>query len=251
MPTTMPTDFESASQMFWSMGEGMLALVGVGIAVVGVALLLWGRILHRGVLVVVAVPIGMWLGGMLAGSIGVIQWQWRLALSASVAVALAILAMVLARLVWASLAGLTLGMVAATLVGWYLLGDLSPASQPAGWEPSAEDLAHAAFAVSGLAMSHTFVGTAVGAFVLGLFLPRVTVIGVTAMLGVSLLVVALMLTAGTFDPSLPLTLAAHQGLFSGAFFALLALGILYQSVRELRARRAMAEKAEPAPEPER
>ena len=110
MPTSMPTDIESLSrsiEAFWSLATWIIASVGVGLAVVGACLLLWGRVLHRAVLVVVALPIGMALGGVIAQRIDVAQWQWKLATSLTVAIALAVLAMVLARVVWAVLASMT------------------------------------------------------------------------------------------------------------------------------------------------
>jgi len=252
MPTTMPTDIESlrqAAEAFWSLAGWTIGSIGVGLAVVGMALLLWGRVLHRAVLVVVAIPVGMALGGMLTEHIDVTSWQWKLATSLAVAVALAVLAMVLARIVWAVLASMTVGAVAAAVIGLFLLGNALVGPQPEGWEPTTQDFAEAVWAVGSLAMSHAFVGAAVGGFVLALFLPRATVIAVTSLLGASLLANSLALLAATFAPSLLAPLAAHQGVTTGAFFAVVAAGILYQSVKEVRARRSEADAegdAEPA-----
>ena len=135
MPTTMPGDLESIRMLVEavrSMATVVVVPIAVGAGLVGLALLLWGRILHRAALVLIAFPMGMGLGAILAEQIHVNVWLGVFA----VAVTLTILVIVLARVVWALLAGFWLACFAAFLTGLLVLGDLTPATQP-GWHPTA------------------------------------------------------------------------------------------------------------------
>lgn len=239
MPTTMPGDLESLRMLVEavrSLATVVVVPIAVGAGLVGLTLLLWGRILHRAVLVLIAFPIGMGLGAILAERLGLSVWLGVF----SVAVTLTILVIVLARVVWALLAGLWLAVFAAFLTGWLMLGDLTPASQP-GWDPTMESLARSAWAVGSLAMVAAFVGAGVAGLILGLFLPRATVIAVTSMLGASILSNTAVLFTGLWAPNLIARMAANQWLTTGIFAGVLLLGILYQSIREVRAKRAEAQ----------
>jgi hypothetical protein len=222
-------------EAFRSLSATIVAPIAVGAGIIGLALLLWGRILHRAALVLIAFPMGMGLGAILAEHLGVGVWLGVF----SAAVTLTILVIVLARVVWALLAGFWLACFAAFLTGLLVLGDLTPASQP-GWNPTAESLARSAWAVGSLAMVAAFVGAGVAGLILGLFLPRATVIAVTSMLGASILSDAVVLLTGIWAPNMLARMAESQWLATGVFAGVLLLGILYQSIREVRAKRAEA-----------
>ena len=73
MPTTMPGYLQPFADLFNRAINGLIAqgttvivLATIGAGLVGLALLLWGRILHRAVLVLIAFPMGMGLGSILA-----------------------------------------------------------------------------------------------------------------------------------------------------------------------------------------
>ena len=84
-------------------------VVAVSALGVGVALLLWGRILHRAALALVGAAAGLAVGGSLAAAISVEPLVGRLV----GAVALGLLGLVAARIVWAVLAGSLTGVSAA------------------------------------------------------------------------------------------------------------------------------------------
>ncbi len=243
MPTTMPAAIQPLADLFNRAIDGLIAqgttvmvLVAVGVGLLGVAMLLWGRILHRAVLVLIAFPMGMGLGAILAEWLKLNVWLGVF----PTAVTLTIMVIVLARVVWALLAGFWLAIFAAVLTGLLLLGDLSPATQP-GWNPTPIDLARSAWAVNNLALVAAFVGAGVAGLILGLFLPRATVIAVTSMIGASILSDSAVWLTGLWAPNLLARMAESQWLTTSAFVGVLLLGILYQSVREVRAKRAEAQ----------
>ncbi len=242
MPTTMPGALQPLADLINRIINGLIAqgttvmvLVAVGVSLVGVAMLLWGRVLHRAVLVLIAFPMGMGLGAILAERLGLNVWLGVFA----VAVTLTILVIVLARVVWALLAGLWLAVFATVLTGWLVLGDLTPATQP-GWNPTMESLARSAWAVGSLQITAAGVGAGVAGLILGLFLPRATVIAVTSMLGASLLSDAALKLTGMAAPGALARMQASPLLTAGIFAGVVLLGILYQSIREVRAKRAEA-----------
>jgi hypothetical protein len=245
MPTTMPGYLQPFADLFnrainglIAQGTAVMVLAAIGAGLVGLALLLWGRILHRAVLVLIAFPMGMGLGAILAEQLGLNAWLWLTVFS--VAVTLTILVIVLARVVWALLAGLWLAIFAASLTAWLMLGDLTPATQP-GWDPTMGSLAQSAWAVGGLAVVAALAGAGVAGLILGLFLPRATVIAVTSMLGATLVGGAVLKLTGLLAPNLLARMAANQWLTTGIFAGVLLLGILHQSIREVRAKRAEAQ----------
>jgi hypothetical protein len=244
MPTTMPGYLQPFADLFNRAINGLIAqgttvivLATIGAGLVGLALLLWGRILHRAVLVLIAFPMGMGLGSILADRFDLNAWLWLTVFS--VAVTLTILVIVLARVVWALLAGLWLAVFAASLTAWLMLGDLTPATQ-SGWDPTMGSLAQSAWAVGSLAITAASVGAGVAGLILGLFLPRATVIAVTSMLGATLVGGAVLKLTDLLAPNLLARMAASQWLMTGIFAGVLLLGILHQSIREVRAKRAEA-----------
>jgi len=229
--------FNRAINGLIAQGTTVIVLATIGAGLVGLALLLWGRILHRAVLVLIAFPMGMGLGSILADRFDLNAWLWLTVFS--VAVTLTILVIVLARVVWALLAGLWLAVFAASLTAWLMLGDLTPATQ-SGWDPTMGSLAQSAWAVGSLAITAAGVGAGVAGLILGLFLPRATVIAVTSMLGATLVGGAVLELTGLLAPNLLARMAANQWLTTGIFAGVLLLGILHQSIREVRAKRAEA-----------
>jgi hypothetical protein len=240
MPTTMPSGLEPLTGLFAgiaALGAATVVMIIVGIGLVGLALLLWGRIVHRAVLVLIAFPMGMGLGAILAEQLGLNAWLWLTVFT--VAVTLTILVIVLARVVWALLAGLWLAVFAAAVTGWFMLGDLTPSAQP-GWNPTMESLIRSAWDVGSLQITAAGVGSGVAGLILGLFLPRATVIAVTSMLGATILGVAVLKLTGMAAPGALADMQANPPLTTGIFAGVLLLGILYQAIREVRAKRAEA-----------
>jgi hypothetical protein len=251
MPTTMPTTitatmpshlqpladhFNRVVDAVMAQGNTVTIMLAAGVGLVGLALLLWGRIVHRAALVLIAFPMGMGLGAILADRVELNVWLGVFA----VAVTLTILVIVLARVVWALLAGLWLAVFAAAVTGWFMLGDLTPSAQP-GWNPTMESLIRSAWDVGSLQITAAGVGSGVAGLILGLFLPRATVIAVTSMLGATILGVAALKLTGMAAPGALAGMQANPPLTTGIFAGVLLLGILYQSVREVRAKRAEAE----------
>jgi hypothetical protein len=102
------------------------------------------------------------------------------------------------------------------------------------------DLAQSAWAVGGLKIVAAMAGAGAGGLVLGLFLPRTTVIAVTSMLGATVLCGAVAALAGMAAPEAVARMQAYPLLTMGVLAGVLLLGIIHQSVSEVRARRAKA-----------
>ena len=238
MPTTMPTDLESLTALFAgfaALGTAIVVMITIGIGVLGLAILLWGRHVHRALLVLIAFPMGMGLGAILADKIQLNVWLGVLA----VAISLTILVIVLARVVWALLAGLWLAAVAAGVAGMLSLGAIAAATQP-GWNPTGQALAQAAWGANSLAIVAAGVGAGVAGLILGLFLPRATVIAATSMIGASLLSNAVLTLTSIGAPAFLNRMLANPWLLTGISAGILLLGVIYQSIGEVRAKRALA-----------
>jgi len=238
MPTTMPTDLESLTALFAglaALGTLVYVLITIGIGILGLAILLWGRHLHRAMLALIAFPMGMGLGAILAEQIHLNVWLGVLA----VAVSLTILVIVLARVVWALLAGLWLAGFAAGVAGMLCLGGISAATQQAA-EPTGQAIIQAAWQAGSLTITAAGVGAGVAGLILGLFLPRATVIIVTSMIGASLLFDAVLTLAGLGAPAFLDRMLANPLLLLGISVGILILGMIYQSIGEVRAKRALA-----------
>ena len=126
------------------------------------------------------------------------------------------------------------------LVGVLFLGSAVVTTQPVDPNTTFVTLAGSAYAVGGLAITHTFVAGAVAGLILGLFLPRATVVAVTSFLGANLMLSGIGLAISQVAPQAVAAIALHQGIVSGVFAVLFVLGLLYQSVKEVRAKRAAA-----------
>lgn len=234
----MPTDLDSLTAFFAgfaAMGTAVVVLITIGIGALGLAILLWGRHLHRALLVLIAFPMGMGLGAILADKIQLNVWLGVLA----VAISLTILVIVLARVVWALLAGLWLAGIAAGVAGALALGAVAATTQP-GWNPNTQALAQAAWNAGSLAIVGAAVGAGVAGLILGLFLPRATVIVVTSMIGASLLSDAVLTLTSMGAPAFLDRMLANPWLLTGIGAGVLLLGVIYQSIGEVRAKRALA-----------
>jgi len=221
------------------LGTLAYVLITIGAGTVGLALLLWGRVIHRAVLVVLAFPMGMGLGAILAAKIELNVWLGVL----TGAITLTILVIVLARVVWALLAGLWLAGVAAMFAGILCLGDISAATQQAA-SSTGQPVIHAAWETGSVAITAAGVGAGVAGLILGLFLPRATVIAVTSMIGASLLADSVLSLTGLWAPSFQARMLASPLLMLGIGAGVVLLGVIHQSIGEVRAKRARAAAAE-------
>ncbi len=240
MPTTMPADIESLQKLIEgvaAMGTLILVAIAVGIGAVGLAILLWGRVLHRALLALIAFPIGMGIGAILAAQVGLNAWLGVL----TGAITLTILVIVLARIVWALQAGVCLAAIAAVIAGALCMGDVSiaAATQP-GAGAAGQDVIRAVWEANSVAITAAGVGAGVAGLILGLFLPRATVIVVTSMIGASMLSEAVLVVVSLGAPTLLDRMLARPLLLTGVSAGIMLLGVLYQSIHEVRAKRALA-----------
>ena len=100
-----------------------------GAALLAVAMLVWGRLVHRGFLILIAAGIGFVLAGWICPLIEVDVLVGGIV----AALSLGLLAIVLARVVWAMLAATLLAAVAAGAVVAYYWPEVS--TQPATPRP--------------------------------------------------------------------------------------------------------------------
>ena len=249
MPESIPAELQPIADLVNRVGNALmnqgavvLVLIAVGIVVAGACLLLWGRHLHRAVLVIVAFPVGVTLGAMMADKFGLARWMGILA----VTVSLTLLVMVLARVVWAFVAASWLAGLAASIVVYFLLGQALAGSQPEHWHPSAESLIQAAWARGDVLITASIVASGIAGLLIGIFLPRATVILITSLIGASLAALGATVLLAVGDSRLLDSLTANQPLTTGLYAAIVLPGVLYQSVREARDKRAAKAAAKEA-----
>ena len=120
MPTSLPSD------PFAALG-GWLLVATLGTLVLGAGLLLWGRVVHRILLLGVLAAVGLVLGGSLAGRFGLETWAGRLI----AAVVTGLLGFLLARAIWSVVAGGILAAAAAVALALMPPGLIAPATSPA------------------------------------------------------------------------------------------------------------------------
>ena len=241
MPTTVPSDLPAALGGWLSAGIPAMAAVGA-------VMLLWGRLLHRALLVLVAASIGLLVAARYGPQIGLGVFVSQLA----GAVTGGLLAVVLARLVWAVLAAVHVAAVVSTVVVvWYLgvdLAGLQPAAQGdviARGEAFAEQVVRAVWAQHGLTVGITVILAGLAGLVVAFVLPRVTVILMTSLIGTGLLSAAAGLAMVMWLPALlPAPSPASRYVMCGIGGGVLLVGIVFQSVGEVRARRRKAEQAD-------
>ncbi len=234
MPTTLPSDWLAAP------GEWLVAAVAAPVLMGGV-MLLWGRVLHRALLALIAAGAGLLLAGQFAPRVSLSPFVAQLA----AAITLGVLALVLARLVWAVLAGAHVAAVTGAVVAvWYLdvqLATTQPAAQPdviAGGRALAEELVRAVWAQHAMAMSTTIILAGLAGLIVAFVLPRATVICMTSLIGASLVSVGAGLAVMVWQPGLLTAPSPSSGYVAGGIGGgLLLVGILFQSVGEVRARR--------------
>ena len=247
MPTSAPMFSEAAwaelVRLLPDVGEwqtllgAWLPAVMTAVAVVGVAMLLWGRLLHRGLLVLLAAGAGLVLGGHYGRQIGLNVLLGQLA----GAISLGLLGLVLARLVWAVMAGVHVAAVAAGLVAALYLGvQLAPvATQPA---MGGDLVAHGRAAVEHLAAALTkddlvtlnvaMISAGVAGLIVAFLLPRAAVVVMTSLLGAGLLSVPLAVATRLWVPPLD-----RRDVALGITGGLLVVGVLFQVAGAMRGRR--------------
>jgi hypothetical protein len=221
------------------LSAAVLAPIAIVMLATGLCLLLWGRHLHRAVLVLLTFPVGVVAGVLLADQFHVARPVGVLA----AVVVLAALMILLARVVWALLAGLWLGGIVACLVTMVMLGAaVGAAVGAAGPDPlRGKALFQSIWASAGMTILCVFAAAALAGFVLCLLLPRATVIAITSLMGASFFARGLGLFALVLAPNLLVALAVEIWIGIGVFLCSLVLGIVYQSIMEVRAKRAEAQ----------
>ncbi len=234
IPPPPPSSLSDA----WAYG-----LVG-GCLIVGGAMVLWGRQLHRAILCLVGVAVGLALAGPLAQRMG-----WNLMIVRLAAMVCLVLAgLILARLIWALLlAGLISGLAC-----WGLLarvwGQITPENQPtfhaaentfacwiAGLGPFCHGVLMALWRWNmpwtiGLLLPSMFLPLA-----LGLLWPRLTRIVMTALLGAAGVVTAVAMAMGQWRPELWESLWRWWMLPVGLILAGAVAGIVIQYRKALAA----------------
>lgn len=250
MPTTTPSDAGVANWL------PLVALAAM--ALLGLAMLLFGRVIHRAVLALIGVGVGLVVGGELAR-----QFNFHPLLGgAALALTLGILGIVLARLFWAVVAAaFAVCLVAGATVGDQMRAEVeaNPALKAAVEQGPLQASKEARQAVQA-AVNHAVqkrstvatVSAAVAALVglvIGFFLPRAAVVVLTSLIGAAMLASAV--GAGAVflfhQPSERNSLAITIG-----FCAVLLLGLVVQSIAEIRSRRSEEESQEQEPaEPKR
>ena len=254
MPHAMLAAATTTSAPAGALGGTSLSLLSLGAVLLAVALgaamLFWGRLVHRAVLAVIGVGAGLALGGWLAEKVNLHPMVGRLVLAAT----FGILAVVVARVVWAVLAGAVLASIAygAVLGSGYnapLTTQPAPGAPPTvRWSLKPPQLEQAAREALDTAMAGNADramaaagAAALLALALGLFLPRATVVVLTSFVGASLVmggvVLAMLLwfvVAAMEDSPLPLAIWA----------ALWLAGLVVQAVGEIRCRRKEAKESQ-------
>jgi len=219
-----------------ALGDGALLAVLAGLALLGLVMLLWGRLLHRALLVLVAGGIGLVLGGIYGPRIELSPFLARL----GGAVTCGLLGLVLARAIWAALAGLLVAGAVGGLMLVFHLGQSLATTQPAvaaAYGQAVVQQVPAAMQEHGLVLGATTIGSGLIALIAAFLLPRVAVIAMTSLLGASLLSTAIDLGVGAWAP--PAQQAAYaEGIAGCVALGLLAFGLVFQGFYELRARRS-------------
>ena len=206
----------------------------------GLALLLWGRILHRAALALVGAAVGLALGGGLAAAISVEPLLGRMV----GAVVLGLLGLVAARIVWALLAGGLTGAGAAWVMAWLVAGDSPAVGDKVPVAQTATDQAFAewfktnwetAFVCLGTVWEkHTAMVVLVLApavavpLIICLIRPRLGRICMTSLLGAGAIVFALLFGASRIQPSLWQAALVHGLWLAGACAVLTIAGLVFQ-----------------------
>ena len=236
-----------------SLPAWQLGLTGAGAAVVGGIVLLWGRLVHRVVLMIAMAALAYCASPVLAA------WTHLAPVVARGAAVLAamILALVLARLIWAYLAG----MAAAAAMAWVVLpsclGEVADHPWPAfptGIEGLADWLAQAGGQLQAILLiqwqgRQLWLLAAAGAaaiipFLLLLIRPRLGAIFMTCLLGGAATVAGLALIAGAVRVSALRAAWQNWPILAGMLGTLLLGGLVFQYYGAVQAEKARKEQAE-------
>ncbi len=223
-------------------------------ALIGVALLVWGRLAHRGFLVLLAAGLGLLAGRWAAGVIHVHVLLAELV----VAVSFGLLAVVLARLVWAILLGGVGAVVAAGVVALHRLpADAAPATRQAATadfgaylETLTEALhewAVSAWAADGVTLTVAACLAGMALLVAGFCLPRVAAVFMSCLVGTLLLAGASALVAAQVREAWWTAAWQNPRPCAAAAGGVMLLGMLVQAVGAVRAGKAKKPPAEPKP----
>jgi hypothetical protein len=235
------------------------ANLGIGLAGVaaGIALLLWGRWAGRGVFVLAGAAVGWFLGGLLAGPLGVDPTAVRVV----AAVVSASLALLLTPLLWA----LTAGAVTASVVLFVLILQQQPdfvARAPAipaagqdAWDYLAAIAKHLGKGLSA-AWDHegsrlAIIAGVIGGvpFLIGAIRLRLATIFMSSVCGGMAVAAGLAGLAGTAAPSIIPALWKSWFVFGGAGAAMGVVGIGVQYRRALKADKDKDNREGEPPEP--
>ncbi len=225
----------------------------VGAAIVtafGVAMLVWGRHLHRALAVLIGIAAGLAVGPLLGAKFNFDATLARIALAAT----LGLLGLVLARGIWAlSLCAFAAAVTAAGVMVYHLqwlpAADV-PAYQPpaevtfAAWAQAMQDylwnIGQALWTMRRGIIAASATGAGILALTLGLLKPRFTSIVITCLLGAVCVLTGATVLVLTGKPDL------WGSVLQSAYYPLMAMGVLavvgvvVQSVRA----RAEARKAD-------
>jgi len=247
MPITMPIPPIDALPA-WQAG-----LAGAVCALAGGIVLLWGRLLHRVLLMIAGAGLAYWLSPALADRTGLSP----LAVKAAAILAAVILCLVLARLIWAYLAAAAAAAAAALIILPACMGETPGHPWPAFAEGAGclpDWLAEAGrFLLAVLQTqwqtSHLWLLAAAGAaavvpLLLFLLRPRLAAIFMTSLAGGSAVVGGLALLAGLVRPSAIHAAWQNGHILAGMVGVLLLGGMVFQYYGAFQADKA--EKAKEA-----
>ncbi len=214
--------------------------------VLGVLILLWGRVVGRGLLCAAGIFGGLVIAGPAAARLGVNALMVRIVAGFLVG----LLALVSARAIWALLTGASFGLIAQGIVLFRILGGIPADQRPVfesadatfnGWA-----LGLGQFTLSSLAALWSYDSTLVLAtivpavaapFALALLRDRIARIFVTSLLGAAGVVFAPLVALSQRRPSLWEALWTHWYVPVGIAVLLMAVGLVCQFRGAIRADR--------------
>ena len=223
-----------------------------GAALLAVAMLVWGRLVHRGFLILIAAGIGFVLAGWICPLIEVDVLVGGIV----AALSLGLLAIVLARVVWAMLAATLLAAVAAGAVVAYYWPEVS--TQPATIIDQMDFTAYtASLAEAGgdwfrstwatrAAVLLASIGVGgLTTLAVGLLLPRATAVCMSSVVGACLLASAVLLAVGQGRPAIWDAAWRNLDLLGAGVAGIALAGMVIQWVGLIRANRRAAEAEKP------
>jgi len=247
---TIPSPPAPAFGVMWTAGA-----VAGGI-LLGLLLAFWGRTIGRVLLGLAAAGVGVGTGPMLAAAFG---WP-VLATRLAAAITFGLLALVLARLIWAAVAAALIGGAADAAVIVRHLRSLPAEKWPVFGAPSDANLlewgnALATFARDSFLLAWgqqpewliiAAVAVAIGPVILALVRPRLAVIVLSSLLGAVLVVASAAVAVATFRPSVWEAQLRQWYLLPALAGGVMLIGITFQYIRAVAADRRKRKKAEAA-----